>query len=167
MDFRIRPYRPGEEEYVADLHERLYSTEYGWGREFLDYAVGIPRRFAQKEKSDREELYIAEADGRPVGCILLCGTEDPDVGQLRVFAVEKEQRRRGIGAALLQTAMDKAKSAGYGKLILWTADTAAAAVRKYEKLGFRTVETMENHSWDPDGKAVMEMKMEMCIRPER
>ena len=25
----IRTYRPGEEKYVADLHERLYAEEYG------------------------------------------------------------------------------------------------------------------------------------------
>lgn len=31
----IRDYRPGEEKYVADLHERLYAEEYGWGPVFV------------------------------------------------------------------------------------------------------------------------------------
>lgn len=31
----IRDYRPGEEKYVADLHERLYAEEYGWGPAFV------------------------------------------------------------------------------------------------------------------------------------
>ena len=163
MDYTIRPYRHGEEEYVAQLHERLYPEEQSWGTEFTDYAAAIPRSFAKKEKNDREELYVAEKDGRLIGCIMLCGTEDPRVGQLRVFAVEKEYRRRGIGAALLQTAMDKAKSTGYGKLILWTADAAAAARRKYEELGFRTVETKENRTWSTVGEVVTELKMEKDI----
>ena len=160
MDFTIRPYRRGEEEYVARLHERLYSEEYGWGPEFVRYAVEIPRHFAGKERNDREELFIAEQGGRPVGSMMLCATEDPDVGQLRVFAVEKDCRRQGIGAALLQAALEKAKSAGYTKLILWTADAVTDALRKYEKLGFVTTESVENRTWDPDGKLVYELKME-------
>ena len=108
-------------------------------------------------------MFVAEADGRLVGCIMLCGTDDPDVGQLRVFAVEKEYRRQGIGAALIRTAMDKAKSAGYTRLMLWTADAVTDALHKYEKLGFKTTETAENYTWRPDGKAVVEIKMEKDI----
>ena len=160
MDTIVRPYRCGEEEYVARLHERLYSEEYGWGPEFVRYAVEIPRHFAGKERNDREELFIAEQGGRPVGSMMLCATEDPDVGQLRVFAVEKDCRRQGIGAALLQAALEKAKSAGYTKLILWTADAVTDALHKYETLGFRVMETKENRSWRPDGEAVIEIKME-------
>lgn len=37
----IRTYRPGEEKYVADLHERLYAEEYGWGPAFVTYAKEI------------------------------------------------------------------------------------------------------------------------------
>ena len=160
MDFTIRPYRRGEEEYVARLHERLYSEEYGWGPEFVRYAVEIPRHFAAKGRNDREELFIAEQNGRPVGSLMLCASDDPDVGQLRVFAVEKDCRRQGIGAALLQAALDKAESAGYRTLMLWTADAVTDALRKYEALGFRVTETKGNRTWRPDGQAVVEIKME-------
>ena len=152
MDTIVRPYRSGEEEYVADLHERLYSEEYGWGPEFVRYAAAIPRKFAAKGHSGREELFIAEQNGR--------AADDPDVGQLRVFAVEKDCRRQGIGAALLRAAMEKAESAGYRSLMLWTADAVTDALRKYEALGFRVTETKENRSWRPDGEAVVEIKME-------
>ena len=160
MDYLIRPCRKGEEEYAADLHKRLYSEEYGWGPAFIDYAADISRRFAQKEKNAREELYVAELDGRLAGCVMLCGTEDPDVGQLRLFAVEKAFRRRGIGDALLQACMDKAESAGYTRLVLWTADPLTAAIRKYEKLGFTATESVENHDWSTAGNMVLEIKME-------
>ena len=160
MDFIVRPYRSGEEEYVADLHERLYSEEYGWGPEFVRYAIEIPRRFAGKERNGREELFIAEQNGSPEGSIMLCAADDPDVGQLRVFAVEKDCRRQGIGAALLRAAMEKAESAGYRRVMLWTADAVTDALRKYEALGFRVTETKENRTWRPDGEAVVEIKME-------
>ncbi len=163
MGYIVRPYKAGEEAYVADLHRRLYTEEYGWGPAFIDYAVHIALSFAEKEKNDREELFVAETDERLAGCIMLCGTDDSDVGQLRVFAVEKACRRRGIGAALIQAAMDKAKSAGYTKLVLWTADAVKDAVHKYTQLGFKYVGSVANYSWTPDGSVVNEIKMELNI----
>ena len=163
MDTVIRPYRPGEERYVAELHKRLYSEEYAWGPSFTDYAAKIALDFAKKEKSDKEELFVAELNGSLAGCIMLCQTDDPAVGQLRLFAVEKAYRRYGIGSALIQAVMDKVKEAGYQKVILWTASPLAAAIRHYEKLGFKTVETVENATWATDGSPLREIKMELSL----
>lgn len=163
MDFIIRPYRSGEEQYVADLHRRLYSEEYAWGPSFLDYAVGIAMDFAKNGKNDREELFVAERGGALAGCVMLCQTESPDVGQLRLFAVEKDARRCGIGAALMDALLDKAAAAGYQKLILWTASPLTAAIKQYEKLGFRTVEKVENTTWRSDGASLYEIKMELDL----
>ena len=163
MDTVIRPYRPGEEQYVAELHKRLYSEEYSWGPSFTDYAAKIALDFAKKEKSDKEELFVAELNGSLAGCIMLCQTDDPSVGQLRLFAVEKACRRYGIGSELIQAVMDKVKEAGYQKVILWTASPLAAAIRHYEKLGFKTVETVENATWATDGSPLREIKMELSL----
>lgn len=163
MDTVIRPYRPGEERYVAELHKRLYSEEYAWGPSFTDYAAKIALDFAKKEKSDKEELFVAELNGSLAGCIMLCQTDDPAVGQLRLFAVEKAYRRYGIGSALIRTVMDKVKAAGYQKVILWTASPLAAAIRHYEKLGFKAVESVENTTWATDGSPLREIKMELSL----
>ena len=164
MNYEIRPFHTGEEQYVADLHKKLYSEEYSWGPAFTDYAIKVALDFANKENSDREELFIAEANGIPVGCIMLCETDDSDIGQLRLFAVEKDYRKFGIGSALIRAFMDKAKDAGYQKIILWTASPLTAAIRHYEKLGFVAVESVENHSWSTDGSTVYEIKMEMSLK---
>lgn len=50
MNFTIRPYKQGEEKYVADLHKALYSTEYSWGPSFTDYAMKIAADFAKAGK---------------------------------------------------------------------------------------------------------------------
>lgn len=71
MDFIIRPYKQGEEKYVADLHKALYSTEYSWGPSFTDYAMKIATDFAKGSKNDREELFVADCDGVLAGCIML------------------------------------------------------------------------------------------------
>ena len=164
MEFMIRPYQAGEERYVADLHQRLYTKEYGWGPSFTEYAMKIALDFAKGKKNDREEMYVAEAQGKLVGCIMLCGTDNPDIGQLRLFAVEKEYRQFGIGSALLQAVFQKIKEAGYKQVILWTASPLTAAIRHYKKLGFQTVEKVPNHSWSTDGSSLDEVKMILNIK---
>ena len=42
MEYIVRPYRRGEEQYVADAHRRLYPAEYGWGPAFTEYAERSP-----------------------------------------------------------------------------------------------------------------------------
>lgn len=163
MECKIRPYQPGEEQYVADLHRRLYTKEYAWGPSFTDYAAKIALDFAKKAKSDREELFIAEVKGKPVGCIMLCETDDPDVGQLRLYAVEEDYRKFGIGSALTKAFIEKAKGLGYRKIMLWTAGPLTAAIHHYEKMGFHTVESVENTEWSTKGTPVMEVKMEMNL----
>lgn len=163
MEYRIRPFVSGEEHYVAELHKRLYANEYGWGAAFTDYAAKIALDFAKKDKNNREALLIAESGGVPVGCIMLCLTDDPQVGQLRLFAVEQACRGQGIGSALISALMDIAKNAAYQKLVLWTADPLTAAIRRYEHLGFRKTETVKNTTWRTDGGEVDEIKMEMDL----
>lgn len=163
MKFIIRPYQPGEETYVADLYQKLYTEEYSWGPSFTSYAAKVALDFAKKEKSDREELFIAEAKGIPVGCIMLCETDNPDVGQLCRYAVEAEYRKFGIGSALTKAFMESAKGAGYRKVMLWTAGPLTAAIHHYEKMGFHTVESVENTEWSTKGTPVMEVKMEMDL----
>ena len=90
MNFTIRPYRQGEEQYVANLQKSLYSTEYLWGPSFTDYAMKIAIDFAKGKKNEREELFVADCDGVLAGCVMLCQTDDPSIGQLRLFAVEKD-----------------------------------------------------------------------------
>ena len=103
---------------------------------------------------------------------MLCETDDPSTGQLRLFAVEKSRRRQGIGRALMEALLAKAQEAGYKTLILWTAGPLEAAIRQYERFGFRVVETSENRTWRPDGEPVVEIKMEkdargLSLRPRR
>ncbi len=185
----IRPCRPGEEAYAAEAHRRIYAEEYGWGPAFTDYVAGITADFAAGRsagvpvggstdaaagrsagvsagESDPapEELWVAEApDGRLVGCILLSAAQEPETGQLRLFLVEKAYRRRGIGTALTDVLMERARAAGYRRLILWTAGPLTEALRGYEKMGFAVTEEAVNTSWRLDGGTVTEIKMEMTL----
>jgi L-amino acid N-acyltransferase YncA len=62
------------------------------------------------------------------------------VADISVY-VAREGRGRGVGRALMAALEDRARSAGYHKLVLGVFPTNAAAVRLYEARGFATVGT--------------------------
>lgn len=132
----VRPVNRQEIAYFADAHRRVYREEYRWGPAFCDYAAHIAEPFV---RSERDEFFAAVADGRPVGCIMLCQTEEPAVGQLRLFLVEKGQRGAGVGTALVD------------------------AIRLYQKYGFHKTEQQPNTTWSLDGETVMEEKFELAL----
>ena len=49
MEYTVRPYKKGEEQYVAEAHRRVYREEYNWGPAFYEYAAAIALDFAKKE----------------------------------------------------------------------------------------------------------------------
>ena len=159
-NFIVRPYKNGEEKYVADAHERMYLEEYNWGPAFGDYAKKIAYDFAAGKKNPREELWVAEVNGELAGCIML-NEADPETGQIRLFLVEKKYRKNGIGSALTDVVMKKVDESNYSKIVLWTADSLTAARLHYGKMGFRCVESIPNDSWSLTGKVVNEEIWEM------
>lgn len=161
--YTIREYRPGDEKYVADTHTSAYRDEYNWGPAFSDYAAHIAYDFAETGVTLGEHMWIAEVDGKCVGCIMLCRTKERYTGQLRLFFVEKPYRHQGIGKALADTAMDIAKESGYQKLILWTAHPLVDAIRSYERLGFVKTESSSNTDWSLSGDLVYELKYELTF----
>lgn len=160
MSVIVRPYRPGEEEYIAQAHRKVYLEEYRWGPSFSDYAMKIPRDFAAQTHTDSEGMWVAEADGKPVGSIMLCRTDDDEVGQLRLFLVDKEYRSMGAGSMLLSTLFDRARSGGFKRLVLYTASPLSVAISKYKRLGFVETERVLNTDWNLDGESLYEIRME-------
>ena len=93
-------------------------------------------------------MWTAEAEGRPIGCIMLCRPEgSPDAGQLRLFLAEEDSRRRGAGRSLTSALLQKAREAGYRQLILWTASPLTGAVRE----------------WSLEDRPLYEIKMVMTL----
>ena len=60
------------------------------------------------------------------------------VADLSVY-VEREARGAGIGSALMADLIERARSLEYHKIVLATFPHSAAALRLYERCGFRTV----------------------------
>jgi N-acetylglutamate synthase-like GNAT family acetyltransferase len=150
--------RPGDIGTVVYLHGTVYAREYGFDHTFEAYVAGPLAKFALS-LSARARLWLAERDGRIVGCIAVVAAS-PQVAQLRWFLVEPSSRGIGIGKQLLHEAVAFCKDCGYEVVILWTVSTLKAAAHLYRSIGFSKVEEKPGRRWGVD---VIEEKYEMRV----
>lgn len=130
--------RRGDVEEVVRLHGALYSAEHGFDEGFERYVAEPLARFAASP-TPRERMWLAEREGRIVGCIAIVEASERDA-QLRWFLVDPAVRRKGFGTALLDGAISFAREHGYRSIFLWTVSALAAAARLYAAAGFAKVE---------------------------
>ena len=81
------------------------------------------------------EILIAVDQGRVVGtCALLLRSATEF--ELAKVTVSSEHRRRGIGEALLQSAIQKARNRGMHRIVLVSNSTLSSARRLFSRFGF-------------------------------
>jgi GNAT superfamily N-acetyltransferase len=139
-ELKLRELRPGDLGWIVHRHGVLYAKEYGWNFEFEALVAGIVSEFVKNYDEEVERCWIAEIDEMVVGSVFIVRHER-DVAKLRMLYVEPEARGKGVGRALVETALGFAKAAGYGSVLLWTNPQLTAARRIYESAGFVMVAT--------------------------
>jgi GNAT superfamily N-acetyltransferase len=87
-------------------------------------------------------LVAVEDGGRVVGTVTLYlapGSMQwrPEDAMFRLLAVDPVARGRGVGRALLQACLDRARAAGKRRMALHTTEWMATAMAMYERAGFR------------------------------
>jgi ribosomal protein S18 acetylase RimI-like enzyme len=150
--------RPGDLGAVVHLHGTVYAREYGFDPTFEAYVAGPLAEFV-RAGSARERLWVAEQDGRVVGCVGIVAAA-PETAQLRWFLVDPAARGAGLGRRLLGEAVAFCKACGYGTVVLWTVSALTAAAHLYRSAGFRKVEERPGRVWGAD---VVEEKYELRL----
>ncbi|WP_026874211.1 bifunctional helix-turn-helix transcriptional regulator/GNAT family N-acetyltransferase [Jiangella gansuensis] len=145
----IRDLRPGDLGWVVGRNGTLYHQEYGWDRTYEALVARIVADYVDHHVPGKENAWVAELDGRPVGAVF-CARKDDATAQLRLLLVEPEARGSGLGTRLVDECIRFARGAGYTSMILWTNDVLAAARRIYQKAGFELVEENRHHSFGHD-----------------
>ena len=146
-DWRLRPLAPGDVGFIAHRQALIYHEEYGWDWTYEGLACQILGAFVLNFDAAREDAWIAEHDGSIVGAIFLMRSDDPAVARLRLLHVEGCARGLGLGRALVETCVARAREFGYARLTLWTQDILIAARRIYQAVGFRLVESAPHRSF--------------------
>ena len=167
MEYTIREYRPSDRDFLLESHRTVYASEYGYNDRFYEFASKTIEDFLAVTKWDKEAIWIAEADGAPVGSLALIRPEpeSPQLGQLRWFLVRPAYRRYGIGRALMEKALEHATAWGCDHIFLWTASNLDNALAFYHRYGFRETQRIEEPDWSDE--LLYELKLERDLpKPE-
>ncbi len=84
---------------------------------------------------------VARLDAHPVGGVGLRPISDPalNVGEIKRLWVRPDQRRNGVGSALMRRVEERAKEMGYAQLYLETGYAQPEALELYRTSGWMAV----------------------------
>ena len=138
-DFVIRPARPSDAAALVALGREVSAEPEGWLTARAWRGIGDERRYLRAiRRSPDAAVFVAESPEGIVARLSLARDTNPasahvaDLGLL----VAASHRRRGIGRALLEQAVEWAREVGVGKIELHVFPHNEPAIRLYERFGF-------------------------------
>jgi GNAT superfamily N-acetyltransferase len=141
-ELHIRDARPNERDAIRDVTLAAYAQYASIMPHWEMYREHVLETLAQDGPAER---IVAERDGVIVGSVLLypaaadvyeTGSANASWPEVRLLAVAPAGRGQGVGSALLQECIRRARSVGATTLGLHTEDIMAVAQRMYERAGF-------------------------------
>lgn len=150
--YQLRPFRAGDYGWVISRNGAIYAEQFGWDASYEALVARIVADYADNHDPERENAWIAELDGDPVGCVFCVrNADDPDhTAQLRLLLVEPAARGLGIGRRLVDECVEFARAKGNQRLVLWTNDVLESARRIYQGAGFQLESSYPHHSFGTD-----------------
>ncbi|MEU9183229.1 bifunctional helix-turn-helix transcriptional regulator/GNAT family N-acetyltransferase [Streptomyces sp. NPDC048484] len=149
-DVLLRAPGPGDLGWIVQRNAALYSAEFGFNADYEGLVARIVADFAEDHDPHLERVWIAELDGRPVGCVMCVRDETPGAARLRLLLVEPDTRGLGIGDRLVSACAEFARGVGYREMVLWTNNILSAARRIYQRHGFVLVDEKPHRSFGAD-----------------
>ncbi|KZK74504.1 MAG: GCN5 family acetyltransferase [Pelodictyon luteolum] len=138
MTPRIRSAAEGDIEACTRLLEILFSEETEFSPDPLRQQNGLRMIIA---RPDSGRVFVAEIEREIVGMVLLLTTvstfQGKKVALLEDMVVEPRWRRKGIGALLLDHAIEAAALEGLGRITLLTDKCNTEAQAFYRSRGFQ------------------------------
>jgi GNAT superfamily N-acetyltransferase len=151
-EIRIRyDIRPGDIGTIIKMHGEYYAKNNGFDIGFEPY-VAIPLSKFALRRDERERIWIVESGNDIEGCIAIVRYKNR-TAQLRWYLLKDEIQGKGIGRDLMAKALEFAKKMGYSRMILWTVNEQAKAIKIYEKNGFKLTKEKGRLMW---GKQIVE-----------
>lgn len=129
---KLRLYKNSDKEGIIKLVSDVLFEIFNAEARNIDDLSDIKNEYF----SNNGAFYVAEIDGRIIGVIGVRQERDK-VARLRRMVVHKEYRKLKIGQRLLNKVFGFCKSRNYEKIILSTYPQMTAALKFYEKNGFK------------------------------
>jgi predicted N-acetyltransferase YhbS len=156
----IRDARPEDRDAIRALTLQAYE-QYASIME-SDAWAGLAGAIRNGLEVEDAERIVAERDGRLLGSVALFppasdayrGETGPaSWPELRLLAVSPEARGTGVGQALVEECVRRARRMGATELGLHTSRSMAAAMRMYRRMGFVRA---PDHDFQPPGAELVE-----------
>ena len=145
MSYRIRDFRPGDAPAVNTVALAAFGQYAGDYTDWPTFAANVGRTAAL---AGQGELIVAELDGEVVGAVTYIGPHRPksDFFELawpiiRLLVVAPSARGHGIGRALTEACVARARRDGALEIALHTSPIMVAALRMYRDMGFVQLRT--------------------------
>ena len=140
-DFKLRPIQPADDAAVAGII-RTVMPAFGAGGS--GFAINDPEVdwMSRAYGAPRHAYFVVTRGGRVLGGagIAPLAGGDPDTCELRKMYFLPEARGLGAGAAMMQRCLDAARDAGFKRCYIETLAGMDAAMRLYERSGFRRID---------------------------
>lgn len=146
----LREPGPGDLGWIVQRNAALYAAEFGFNADYEGLVARIVADFAEDHDPHLERVWIAELEGRPVGCVMCVRDEAPGTARLRLLLVEPDARGHGLGDQLVGACVEFARGVGYREMVLWTNDILGSARAIYQRHGFFLVDEKPHRSFGVD-----------------
>ncbi len=139
---RIRPIRPADDAAIAAVIRTVMPE---FGASGCGFAINDPEVdwMSRAYAAPRCVYFVVEDEaGRVLGGGGVAPLEggDADTCELRKMYFLPEARGRGVGAAMMRRCLDAARGFGFRRCYLETLTGMDAAMRLYERSGFRRID---------------------------
>jgi ribosomal protein S18 acetylase RimI-like enzyme len=135
--FDIRPVRNDRDIAAASRLFEAYAASLAVDLDYQGFAAeqaGLPGKYAPPEGA---LLLARDRGGEPAGCVALRPLEAGRICEMKRLYVAPAGRGAGLGRALMQAAIEVARSLGYREIRLDTLPDMKAAQALYRDAGFR------------------------------
>lgn len=146
LGLHIEPAEPRDADAVAALHARSFYR--GWPRQDIEAYLVDP---------DTPTLVACDARRNIAGFAMLRILGD-DV-ELMTIAVDRKFQGKGVGEALLRACFEDLMMTPARRMILEVAADNPAAIRLYDKLGFKKLSERKGYYARPDGQPATALVM--------
>jgi len=140
----IRRYQPSDYDQVGALWSRINRELAPTGMEelFEQYIATISGELVRLSEvfseAKKNAFWVVDHQGGIVGCFGIESHSETDT-ELRRMYLDREFRGAGVAKRMLECAEELARSLGFRKMLVSTAEIQIAAVRFYRRSGFRQV----------------------------